>query len=171
MMTQQQYERISAPFRRPARQKMLIWLNRLITGCVYAAYILLCAILAVRLDLRLIPVVAIPAVPFVLLSFYRKTVNAPRPYEALNIVPLLKPHRQGKSFPSRHVFSAFVIATTLAGFWPPLGLVIAVLGALLMAIRVIGGIHFPRDVFAGTIIGIISGGIGLTVWHWIGGIL
>lgn len=171
MMTQQQYERISTPFRTPARQKMLVWLNRLVTGSVYAAYTLLCIILAVRLDQRLIPVLAIPAVPFALLSFYRKKVNAPRPYEILNIAPLLKPHRQGKSFPSRHVFSAFVIATTIAGFWPAPGLTIAVLGALLMLIRVIGGVHFPKDVIAGAIIGIASGGVGLTVWHWIGGML
>jgi len=168
-MTQQQYERISAPFRTPARTNALRLANKLLSAGVYAAYCLCCAILVLQLDLRIIPVMMIPGIPFVLLSIVRAKINAPRPYEVLDIDPLLKKHRSGNSFPSRHVFSAFVIGMTLCGLWLPLGIIILVAGALLSAIRVVGGVHFPRDVIAGAIVGIVSGGIGLLIWHWIGG--
>ena len=169
MMTQQQYERISAPFRTPARIRALRLTNKLLTAGVYAAYCLCCAKLVLQLDPRLVPALLIPGVPFVLLSLVRAKINAPRPYEALNIEPLLKKHRSGNSFPSRHVFSAFVIGMTLCRFWLPLGIIILAAGALLSAIRVIGGVHFPRDVIAGSIVGIVSGGIGILIWNLIGG--
>lgn len=170
-MTQQQYERISAPFRAPARRKALAWANRLLSAAVYIGYCLSCATLLLERDIRLVPLLAIPGVPFVLLSLYRSKRNAPRPYEALNIDPLLNKHRAGKSFPSRHVFSAFVIGATLCGFRPAVGVGILAIGALLAAIRVIGGVHFPRDVIAGALVGLISGGIGLLIWYHSGGIL
>ena len=170
-MTQQQYSRISAPFRAPLRRKALAWTNRALSAAVYIAYCLVCAILLFRWDVRLLPMLAIPGVPFVLLSLIRAKINAPRPYELLNIDPLLKKHRAGKSFPSRHVFCAFVIGATLCGFWPVFGAGILGIGSLLAVIRVIGGVHFPRDVIAGALVGLISGGIGLLICHSIGGIL
>ena len=170
-MTKQQYERISAPFRAPVRRKALVLTNRALTGAVYAAYILLCLYLLLHADRRLIAVLLVPAVPFVLLSFIRKRINAPRPYEALDIDPLIHKDTKGKSFPSRHVFSAFVIAMAAGAVLPALGAIIAGIAALLMVIRVIGGVHFPRDVIAGALCGILSGAIGLLIFRMIGGIL
>ena len=52
----------------------------------------------------------IPASGFVILSFLRKKINAPRPYEEWDIKPLLDRDSPGQSMPSRHVFSATIIS-------------------------------------------------------------
>ena len=51
----------------------------------------------------------VPASGFVILSFLRKKINAPRPYEEWTIKPLLDRDSPGQSMPSRHVFSATII--------------------------------------------------------------
>ena len=45
-------------------------------------------------------------------SVSRKIINEPRPYEKYGVPPVLDKDTSGKSFPSRHVFSVFVIAVT-----------------------------------------------------------
>ncbi len=162
-MTQEQYERISAPFRTPLRRRLLSLANRALTLATYAFYIGLCGFWLVRRDARLLPTLFIPGVPFALLSLFRGRVNAPRPYEALNIDPLIAKDTRGKSFPSRHVFSVFVIAMTAALLSPAATAALALAGALMAYIRVVGGVHFPRDVIAGALIGAISGAIGLAL--------
>lgn len=168
-MTLHQYETLSAPFRTPGRRRAVILLNKAVTGTVYAAFALLCLHLLIRRDTYLWVMLVICGVPFVLLSLIRKRINAPRPYEVWGIEPLIPKDTKGKSFPSRHVFSAFVIAVTACPACLPLGIGIGVCGALLMAIRVIGGVHFPKDVVAGAFIGIVCGIIGIALWLLLSG--
>lgn len=160
-MTKEQYERISAPFRSPRRRKLLTLVNRALTLATYAFYIGLCGFWLLQRDARLLPALLIPGVPFVLLSLFRKKLDAPRPYEALDIEPLIHKDTRGKSFPSRHVFSVFVIAMTAALLSPVATAALCLAGALMACIRVVGGVHFPRDVIAGALIGAISGAVGL----------
>lgn len=42
-----------------------------------------------------------------------------------------------------------------------MGIILSVLGIFMAYVRVVGGIHFPKDVFAGAVIGVLSGVIGL----------
>ena len=51
-------------------------------------------------------------VAFAAVTLFRKAVNAPRPYETLGIDPLIEKDTAGRSFPSRHTFSLFMIAAT-----------------------------------------------------------
>ncbi|WP_200789018.1 phosphatase PAP2 family protein [Atopostipes suicloacalis] len=101
-----------------------------------------------------------PGISFVFVSIFRHYVNAPRPYEVADIEPIIEKETTGNSFPSRHVFSIFVIATTLYFISKPLGILLMIAGVLLAILRVVGGVHFPRDVIAGAIIGIVSGVLG-----------
>lgn len=140
--------------------KIIIQLNRLITVVVYAVYPIVLLTLLVTRDERLLRVILTPSISFVLVSLFRRYVNAPRPYEVTDKVPLIKKDTQGKSFPSRHVFSAFVIATTIYFIYSPLGVVLMLAGCTLAVLRVIGGVHFPRDVIVGAVIGILSGVLG-----------
>lgn len=166
-MTKQQYERISAPFRAPRRQRLLQLTNQALTVATYAFYIGLCGLWLFGRDARLLPTLLIPGVPFVLVSLFRKWHDAPRPYEVLDINPVISKDTLGKSFPSRHVFSVFVIAMA-ASLLSPIATAALCLAGLMMAyIRVVGGVHFPRDVVAGALIGVISGAIGLAIWHGI----
>ncbi len=101
------------------------------------------------------------AVPFLLVSVARKLFNTKRPYEVYDFY-LEKPRsKKGESFPSRHVFSAFLIATLFYTFSLPVAIVLAAFGALLALSRVLLGIHFPSDVIAGAVIGILSGILGI----------
>ncbi len=71
--------------------------------------------------------------------------------------------KDGESFPSRHVFSVFVIAMAFYYTCVPVGVVLTVFGVLMAAVRVAGGVHFPRDVAAGAAVGIVSGVLGFFV--------
>lgn len=59
--------------------------------------------------------------------------------------------------PSRHVFSAVMIALCvwLIQWW--LGLILLGLALTLAFIRVIGGVHYPRDVIVGALCGLLAG--------------
>ena len=60
-------------------------------------------------------------------------------------------------FPSRHVFSATVIAMLALTLNPWLGGAMLFLAGALALLRVLGGVHYPSDVLAGYAIGILVG--------------
>ena len=101
--------------------------------------------------------VFIPASGFVILSFLRKKINAPRPYEEWDIKPLLDRDSPGQSMPSRHVFSATIISMACLHASLSVGIILLVLSALLGLVRVLGGVHFPKDVVVGYICGLVWG--------------
>ena len=91
---------------------------------------------------------------FVLVSLFRKKFNAPRPYEKWQVKPLIPKDTKGNSFPSRHVFSIYIIAMAAWYVWMPLGVILCVAGGFLAAVRVIGRVHFVKDVVAGALIAV-----------------
>ena len=127
---------------------------------VYAFFVH-CLNLLAESPLLLVEKLIITAVPFIAVSVMRYVINAPRPYELLEFYEKKPKSRTGCSFPSRHVFSVFVIATVMIPQNIALGIGLLVLGAVLGAMRVLLGLHFIRDVVAGALIGVISGVIGL----------
>lgn len=160
-MTKEQYEAMSRPFRgRPMAVKGLKAANRCLTLSCYLLYPSLLLWALVTRDPRLLRLVLVPAVSFGAVSVFRRLWNSPRPYEALKIVPLIPRDKRGESFPSRHVFSVFLIAMTWGWVCPPVGWLLGAVGVLLAYIRVVAGIHFPRDVVAGALLGILCGWVG-----------
>lgn len=159
------YRRLSAPFRRHPRWRAALRLaNRVIEVVMYGAYLVMVTSLAWRGFTtggwaRFLRLVLIPGVGFGLLSLVRQRLNAPRPYEQWPLDPLITREKTGDSFPSRHVFSATVIA--LAALWLDWrwGLPLLVLVALLALIRVVGGVHYPRDVVVGALCGLVVGSL------------
>ena len=101
--------------------------------------------------------VFIPASGFVILSLLRKKINAPRPYEEWDINPLLHRDSPGQSMPSRHVFSATIISMACLHASLTMGMICLILSALLGLVRVLGGVHFPKDVVVGYICGLVWG--------------
>ena len=101
--------------------------------------------------------VFVPATGFVILSFLRKKINAPRPYEEWTIKPLLDRDSPGQSMPSRHVFSATIISMACFHASLSLGVILLVLSAFLGLVRVLGGVHYPKDVVVGYICGLAWG--------------
>lgn len=164
-MTAEIYAKISRPFRRSrALHRMFLLCNYAIPAIFYVSFFLLLLMQIFR-DTPMHPSPAFRSlltagIPFVLVSLFRKFANRPRPYEALAIDPLIPKQKKGQSFPSRHVFSAFVIAMCWLFYVPPVGMVLLVLSAVLAAVRVVGGVHYVSDVLAGALIGILSGFVG-----------
>jgi len=101
--------------------------------------------------------ILVPALGFLLLTLVRKWINQPRPYETWEIVPLLDKDSHGNSMPSRHVFSATIISVACLHASLPVGLVLLVLSAFLGFVRVLGGVHYPKDVLVGYACGLLLG--------------
>lgn len=101
--------------------------------------------------------VFVPASGFVILSLFRKKINAPRPYEEWDIKPLLDRDSPGQSMPSRHVFSATIISMACLHASLTMGMICLTLSALLGLVRVLGGVHYPKDVVVGYICGLVWG--------------
>ena len=120
-----------------------------------------CLKLLAESPICLIETLIITGVPFVALTVMRLVINAPRPYELLEFYEKKPKNKSGRSFPSRHVFSVFVIGTVMIPTSAFLGAALLVLGAALGAMRVLLGVHFIRDVVAGALVGVLSGVIGL----------
>ena len=98
-----------------------------------------------------------------MVSFFRKCIDAKRPYVKYNITPLVKKEKKGESMPSRHVFSITIIAMCWLYIYQPIGIVLLILTIILAAVSVIAGVHFIRDVIAGIAVGILCGFIGLWI--------
>lgn len=101
--------------------------------------------------------------PFVLVSVVRKLINAPRPYELYDFYEVKPKEKAGQSFPSRHVFSAFIIAVLSGLVSPWLSVAAFVMGASLAVSRVLLGMHFIRDVAAGALVGVVCGVLGVII--------
>ena len=99
----------------------------------------------------------VPASGFVILSLLRKKLNAPRPYEVWKIVPLLDRDSPGQSMPSRHVFSATIISMACLHASLSVGFILLILSAILGLVRVVGGVHFPKDVVVGYMCALVWG--------------
>ncbi len=163
-MTKETYLRLGAPFRKNAVLcRLLVYTDFVLTGLVYLSYPVLLCVLFFTKDVRLWRCLFVPAVSFLAVSGVRRLVDAERPYDKLHFHPLLKKDKHGESFPSRHVFSVFVIAMAFYYTCVPVGVVLTVFGVLMAAVRVVGGVHFPRDVFAGAAIGILAGAVGFFI--------
>ena len=150
-MTPERYEKIVAPLRRhPRAVAAMAGANQALTALCYIAYPLLLLVLLGERDGRFWRCLLVPAVSFTAVTLFRAACNAPRPYEQ-GIDALLKKKRAGHSFPSRHVFSAVMIAVTAAYLSPALSVPLFAVAALLALIRVLGGVHYPRDVLCGAL--------------------
>lgn len=163
-MTKEQYIKITEPLRKnPVRAKQVKNLNHILTGFVFCMYPLYLLKLLTERNAWFIRALLVPAVSFACLSIVRKIINVPRPYEKFDIPPVLEKDTTGKSFPSRHVFSVFIIAMTVFYEHPGAGILLGIIGLLLGIVRVAVGVHEPKDIVAGAIAGIVCGLIGYYV--------
>ena len=156
-MTKETYEKLAKPFRKPFLRGMVIFLDAAITYGSALAYLCLLVWLIAEGNGLFYPVLCVPALFFGALSIVRARIDAPRPYEALDFVPLIPKEQSGKSFPSRHVGSAAVLSMAFLRALGPIGFVFLGLSVLLAVLRVVGGVHYPRDVIAALIAGIVCG--------------
>ena len=114
--------------------------------------------------LSLVKVLLICFLPFVIVTVIRQLINAPRPYELYDFYDKRPKEKKGRSFPSRHVYSASVLAGVTVFLYPFLGSVMLIFALLLAILRVLLGIHFLRDVICGGVIGLGAALLGVLLF-------
>ena len=157
---QEWYDRIAGNIEnKPFLLSLLRTFNRFMTVVMPMIYLTMLATTYLQQGLgkQVLIYVLIPASGFVILSLLRKKINASRPYEVWEIVPLLDRDSPGQSMPSRHVFSATIISMACLHASLSVGVILLVFSALLGLVRVLGGVHYPKDVVVGYICALVWG--------------
>ena len=155
-------------YRHPRRVAALKIIGAAAVGFVVLTFLYALTLLAVFEDyLGALKLLIFSGVPFSAVSLLRKHVDLGRPYEVFDIPEfdeMKQKRKMGESFPSRHVFSAFLLGTLWCIYNVPLGIAVMIFGTFIAVERVLLGIHFVRDVIAGGAIGVLSGLIGVWIW-------
>ncbi|MBQ1238866.1 MAG: phosphatase PAP2 family protein [Ruminococcus sp.] len=157
-------------------EKIFFWNVRLFTKYKAARYIL-------RFVYKLLPMVMLVAYPVLLVHVYftdlqslpklvlvpmhvflgvtllRVIIDEQRPYERFDTPSVFGKTTKGKSFPSRHTASAFIIAMAFmyVDFW--WGMLAMLIALLIELSRIMAGAHYIHDVLAGMAISIVAGWI------------
>lgn len=139
-------------------ENVIIMAGKVLTVLTAVSYVLVLILFFEESMTKFIEAILVPGISFVLVSVFRYIYNAPRPYEVTGIPPMTGKKTKGKSMPSRHTFSIFIIAMTVFYYDYRIGICMLVAGAVLGIIRVIERVHFVRDVVVGAALGI---GFGL----------
>lgn len=163
-MTGADYRRMLALLRRtPRREAAAKALCRFLPAIPFVSYGASALMLLSRRDRALLPFVGIPAAGFLFVTAVRARINAPRPYDDWHdYAPLLPVRRgKGKSFPSRHTASAFIIAFACLWLHPIFGAAMLLAAVLIGASRVLAGLHYPRDVLAAAAVSCAFGALFL----------
>ncbi|MFL5953653.1 MAG: phosphatase PAP2 family protein [Gaiellaceae bacterium] len=126
----------------------LSWIGSL--GAVWVAIALAVAV-AWRRPSVLLMVVAADAAGDLVSNVGKALIPRHRPFEHQ-----LGPPSSTHSFPSGHAATSFACATVLAHYVPRLRVVFFVLAALIAFSRVYNGMHYPSDVLAGSILGVLT---------------
>ena len=158
------YNKTAAFFNeRPKAKRLLILSNLFLTLLFWIsygglwAYTLWLAPLEVK---EMIAILFVPLLTLVVVSVLRVAVERPRPYseEGAGIIPLIKKTKADKkSFPSRHLACATVIAMTFLPFYPLAGCFLLLCSVLLAYVRFATGVHYPSDLLAGIALGVLFG--------------
>lgn len=112
---------------------------------------------AYRFFLAALTAFAIELPAFRLLKIW---IRRDRPCDRLGKVKKRVAHGDRFSFPSGHTAAAFVMATLISSFFPGLAVPIHIWALGVGFSRVYLGVHYPTDVLAGMLLGILSGTVG-----------
>lgn len=103
------------------------------------------------------------------IQILKHLIGRPRPRFAHGDELVLGPSLDSglDSFPSGHAANAFGAATVLAWFFPAVRVPLFLVAGLVAVSRVLRGSHFPTDVWAGAVLGVVIGSmaaVGLRRW-------
>lgn len=158
-MTEQGYRHCMEWIEKHVGTQRIRFVVNLLTVVTAVCYGLAVLWLLYQREVWIVRVILVPAAGFAAVTVFRRWFSASRPYEVYGFTPLLEKETKGNSFPSRHVFSNMIIAMAVLTVWVPAGIFLLGCGVLLAILRVVTGVHFPRDVIAGALVAILLGTI------------
>lgn len=94
---------------------------------------------------------------FVLAEIIRFIWFRPRPFVVENFIPLISQSSTEASFPSGHATFYFSLATIVYFYNKKLGIIFFVASFFIALSRVFVGVHWPSDILAGAILGVLMG--------------
>lgn len=139
---------------------LLNYINNFLTFLIFISYPILLLYVYFFLKKYFLRLIIVPFISFIIISVLRKYMNRKRPYEVYDFKPLIKKDTVRNSFPSRHIFSAFMIFMSYFIVNRTFSTIIFIISLILSVLRVIGGVHFIKDVVVGAILGISFAIIG-----------
>ncbi len=158
------YNKNAATFNaHPTLKRFIKLLNLFSTALFIIGYAVLCGFVFMREEFdpkAKLSILFVPALAFLIVSVLRLAIERPRPYaeNGAGIVPLTtKKHADNKSFPSRHLTCAAVIAVVFLKFFPIVGILLLLGSFQLAYLRFALGLHYPSDLLAGEGIGLLIG--------------
>ncbi len=129
-------------------KKTILFINKYLPYVMYAFYPLLILYLFIIKHPLLMHTLFKPLIAFITVTIIRKLINRKRPYEYMDIKPLVS-HKKGQSFPSRHTLSAMIIALVTLNINMTLGIIMIILSSIIGLCRILAGVHHISDVLAG----------------------
>ena len=151
------YAELNKEMRRKHWKERLVRTDKVLTWLVFVSYPVLLLYTAYASEEALFSYVMIPFAGLVLVSAACRIIDRSRPFEKYGYIPILKKNAKGRSFPSRHVFSAAVIACAWICMYVPAGIFLMLAAVCIATVRVLGGVHYISDVCAGLALGISAG--------------
>ncbi len=139
----------------PVADRLMLSITHIGNGAVIALVFLL--LVPFRKDLCIRAILAV-ILAGLFITFGKELFSAPRPASVLGDgIFVMGPVLRGNSFPSGHTATAFAAAFSLRGRVGQWVLYSALTMAALVGIsRIYIGVHFPLDVFFGSIIGLFA---------------
>lgn len=118
------------------------------------------------LQLRVFTLVCVPvAITSLTCSFLKRVLGRMRPnreHAGRFTGPAWKRDNKRESFPSSHSACAFALTVTLIHFFPEAAIVFWLLASSTAVLRYLLDAHFPSDILAGVLLGLLIGHYGLS---------
>lgn len=90
--------------------------------------------------------------------------DRPRPFVTLAFQPFIGVAPHTLSFPSSHATVAFALATVVYVYNKKIGRAAFVVAGVVALARIAVGVHYPTDILAGALLGVVTSYLTVTLW-------
>lgn len=97
----------------------------------------------------------------------KRLIQRKRPFEGIPTLETIIKRPMTYSFPSGHTASSFAAAGVLAVLFPHVKIVVFIMAILIGISRIYLNVHYPTDVFAGIVLGLVCSRITLYIFNFL----